>query len=83
VNVKKSLGLTGSTYQYSSPTAKADLTIKGILLTDDVSLFTKNTNSGESSSITIEDGGILHTQKINKGNLNKKTENAGLSTQYQ
>ena len=77
VNVKKVLGLTGSTYQFSSVTAKADLTIKGILLLDDVSLFTRNTTSGESSSITIEDGGILHTQKINNGNLNKKTENAG------
>lgn len=77
VNVKKVLGLTGSTYQYSSSTAKADLSIKGVLLTDDLSLFTKNTTSGESSSITIEDGGVLQTQKINNGNLNKKTENSG------
>ena len=77
VNVKKVLGLTGSTYQYSSITAKADLSIKGVLLTDDLSLFTKNTTSGESSSITIEDGGVLQTQKINNGNLNEKTENSG------
>jgi hypothetical protein len=77
VKVKNVLGLTGSTYQFSAPTAKADLTIKGILLTGDVSLFTKNTTPGESSSITIEEGGILHTQKVNKGILNKKTENAG------
>ena len=38
VNVKKVLGLTGSTYQYSSSTAKADLSIKGVLLILDLGI---------------------------------------------
>jgi hypothetical protein len=71
------LGLTGSDYQNSSPTAKASLTIKGIVVTNDVSLFTKNTTTGESTSLTIENQGVLYTQKINKAILDKKTELAG------
>ncbi|WP_242093854.1 T9SS type A sorting domain-containing protein [Aestuariivivens sediminicola] len=73
------LGLTGSDYQFSSPTAKSDITIHGIVVTDDVSLFTKNTTIGESTSLTIADQGSLYTQKINKGILDKKTEAAGFT----
>lgn len=79
VRIKGILGLTGSDYQFSSPTAKASLAIHGIVVTDDVSLFTKNTAAGESSSITIEKQGSLYTQKINKGVLDKKTEAAGFT----
>tara|TARA_R110002126_G_scaffold291762_1_gene457089 strand:- start:15317 stop:17776 length:2460 start_codon:yes stop_codon:yes gene_type:complete len=78
IRIKKILGLTGSDYQFSSPTAKADLTIHGIVVTNDVSLFTKNTSSGEASSITIENQGVLYTQIINK-NTNRKTEVAGFN----
>jgi hypothetical protein len=46
-------------------------------LANDVSLFTKNTTSGEGSSITIKDKGSLTVGKINNANLNKKTEAAG------
>jgi hypothetical protein len=76
VKVKGILGLTGSDYQFSSPAAKASLTIKGIVVTNDVSLFTKNTTSGESSSINIENQGVLYTQIINK-NTDRKSEAAG------
>ncbi len=76
VRIKKILGITGSEYQFSSPTAKADLIIQGIVVTDDVSLFTKNTTIGESSSITIENQGSLFTQKINKEVLDRKSEDA-------
>ena len=75
IKIKKVLGLTGSTHQFSSPTAKADLLIKGIVVANDVSLFTKNTTSGESSSITIDDKGSLYTQIINN-NTDKTTEAA-------
>lgn len=77
VRIKGVLGLTGSTYQLSSSLAKADLMIQGIVVTDDLSLFTKNKKSGESSSITIANQGSLYTQKINNNELNKKTETAG------
>jgi hypothetical protein len=76
VKINKILGLTGSDYQFSTPTAKASLTIKGIVVTNDVSLFTKNTTSGESSSIIIENQGVLYTQIINK-NTDRKSEVAG------
>ncbi|WP_439130898.1 T9SS type A sorting domain-containing protein [Polaribacter sp.] len=76
VRINKILGITGSEYQFSSPTAKADLTIHGIVVTDDVSLFTKNTTVGESSSITIENQGSLFTQKINNEVLDRKSEAA-------
>ena len=79
LRVRKVLGLTGSIYNYSSANAEADMTIRGIVVTDDVSLFTKNTNSGDSSSITIEDDGSLYTQKINNAALNVKTEAAGFT----
>jgi len=79
IRVKGTLGLTGSDYQFSSATAKSNLTIHGIFVTDDVSLFTKNMTVGESSSITIENQGSLYTQKINKGVLDKKTEAAGFT----
>lgn len=77
IRIKGILGLTGSDYQFSSPTAKSDLTIDGIVVTDDVSLFTKNTTSTESTSLTIGNQGSLYTQKINKGILDRKTEAGG------
>lgn len=67
VKVNQVLGITGSIFQFSSQTAKADLTIKGIVVANDVSLFTKNATAGESSSITIEDQGSLYVQRINNG----------------
>lgn len=79
IRVKGILGLTGSDYQFSSPTAKSNLTIHGIVVTNDVSLFTKNTTAGESTSLTIVNQGSLYTQKINKGILDKKTEVAGFN----
>jgi len=79
VRVKKVLGLTGSDYANSAATAKSNLTIQGIVVANDVSLFTKNTTVGESSSITIANQGSLYTQKINNGVLNLKTEAAGFT----
>ncbi|GGK27409.1 hypothetical protein GCM10007962_22050 [Yeosuana aromativorans] len=79
IRIKGILGLTGSDYQYSSPTAKSDLTIQGIVVTNDVSLFTKNATPGESTSLTIANQGSLYTQKINKGILDKKTEAGGFT----
>jgi len=79
VRIKGTLGLTGSTYQFSAPTAEADLTINGIVVTEDVSLFTRNTVFGESSSIVIAPQGSLYTKKINEGVLNRKTEAAGFT----
>lgn len=77
MNIKGVLGLTGSTWQWSIPTAKADLSIKGIVVSNDVSLFTKNTTPGESSSLTIEGEGILFTQKINNGETTRKAAEGG------
>jgi hypothetical protein len=79
IKIKGILGLTGSEYQFSAPTAKSNLTIHGIVVTDDVSLFTRNTTVGSSSSLTIGNQGSLYTQKINKGVLNIKTEAAGFT----
>jgi hypothetical protein len=79
MRVKGTLGLTGSTHQFSSPTAKANLIIYGIVVTNDVSLFTRNTTVGESSSITIANQGSLYTQKINNATTDKKTQAAGFT----
>ncbi|TLX75638.1 T9SS type A sorting domain-containing protein [Labilibacter sediminis] len=79
INVKGTLGVTGSTYQWSSATAKADLHVNGLIVCNDISLFTKNTTIGEGSSISINDGGSIYTQMINNGNLNKKSEAAGFN----
>ena len=79
INIKQNLGLTGSTYQWSSPTAKADLTIEGVVIANNVSLFTKNTTSGDSSSLTIADKGSLYVQSINEGDLNVISEAAGFN----
>lgn len=78
IKINGILGLTGSDYQFSSPTAKASVTIKGIVVTNDVSLFTKNTTPGEASSIIIENQGVLYTQIINK-NTHIKSEAAGFN----
>jgi hypothetical protein len=78
IKIKGILGLTGSDYQFSAPTAKASLKIKGIVVTNDVSLFTKNTTPGESTSLTIENQGVLYTQNINK-NTTRVTEAAGFN----
>jgi hypothetical protein len=78
IKINGILGLTGSDYQFSSPDAKASVTIKGIVVTNDVSLFTKNTTANESSSIIIENQGVLDTQIINK-NTDRKSENAGFN----
>ncbi|MBK3516209.1 T9SS type A sorting domain-containing protein [Carboxylicivirga marina] len=83
INVKGTLGLTGSTYQWSSVSGKADLQVNGLIVCKDLSLFTKNTTAGESSSITINDGGSIYTQMINNGNLNKKAEAAGFTLNIQ
>lgn len=76
IKINGVLGLTGSDYQYSSPTAKASLTIKGIVVTNDVSLFTKNTNVEEPSSLIIENQGVLYSQIINKNTI-RISESAG------
>lgn len=78
VKINQVLGLTGSTFQFSAPTAKASLTIKGIVIANDISLFTKNTAAGEFSSITIEDQGSLFVQRINNGQ-NHPTASAGFN----
>lgn len=77
LRIMGTLGITGSTYQYSSTSALANLNIKGIVIAEDVSLFSKNTTNGQASSLTISANGILYTQKINNAKLNKKTEAAG------
>jgi len=79
VRIKGTLGLTGSTHQFSAPTAKANLTVHGIVVTNDLSLFTRNPTPGESSSITITNQGSLYTQKINNATTDKKTEAAGFT----
>jgi hypothetical protein len=79
VNIKQNLGLTGSTFQWSSPTAKADLTIKGIVLAENVSLFTKNPNQGEFSSLTISNKGSLYVKSINEGELGVTSAAAGFN----
>ena len=79
VNIKQNLGLTGSTFQWSSPTAKADLTIKGIVLAENVSLFTKNPNQGEFSSLTISNKGSLYVKYINEGELGVTSADAGFN----
>lgn len=77
IRIKGILGLTGSDFQFSAPTAKSDLTIEGIVVTDDVSLFTKNLVAGQTTTLTIAKQGSLSTQKINKGILGRKSEAAG------
>jgi len=77
VNIKQTLGLTGSTFQWSSPTAKADLTIKGVVLAENVSLFTKNPSQGDSTSLTIYNKGSLYVNSINQGQLGISSEAAG------
>lgn len=77
VHIKKTLGLTGSVFQWSSPTAKADLTIEGIVVADNVSLFTKNPSPGEGSSLTIADKGSFYVQKINNSDLNVTSQASG------
>ena len=79
IRIKGILGLTGSDYQFSAPTAKSDLTIQGIVVTDDVSLFTRNTTAGQSTTLTIANQGSLYAQKINKGVLDTKTAAAGFT----
>lgn len=77
MHIKKTLGLTGSVFQFSAPTAKADLTIEGVVIADNVSLFTKNPIPGEGSSLTIANKGSLYVQKINEDDLNVASETAG------
>jgi hypothetical protein len=79
VRAKKALGLTGSTHQFSAPSSKSNLIIEGIVVTGDLSLFTKNATLGESSSITINNQGSLYTLKINNGDLNRKSEAGGFN----
>ena len=76
VKVKKVLGLTGSTHEFSSTTAKSSLSIKGIVVTNDVSLFTRNATVGETTSLTIENQGVLYTQLINN-NATRTAATAG------
>ena len=79
IKINGILGLTGSDYQFSSETAKSDLIINGIVVTNDVSLFSKNPSIGESTSLSIVDRGSLYTKNINKGTLDKKTEAGGFA----
>lgn len=83
VRVKGVLGVSGSTFQFSPTNTSANLTIQGIVVTEDVSLFTRNTTPGQSSSIVIANQGVLYTRKINQGVLDRKTEAAGFSLQIQ
>ena len=77
VNIKGNLGVSGSTFQFSPSTTKANLFINGIVVTNDVSLFTRNNTPGESSSIVIGSKGSLYTKNINQGVLNRKTQMGG------
>ncbi|MFH4967541.1 T9SS type A sorting domain-containing protein [Gaetbulibacter sp. M240] len=79
VDVKGILGLTGSDYQFSAPTAKSNLTIEGIVVAGDVSLFTKNQTVGETTYLTITNQGSLYSFKVNKAFLDRKAEAAGFN----
>ncbi|GAA4282202.1 hypothetical protein GCM10022260_26250 [Gaetbulibacter aestuarii] len=79
IDIKETLGLTGSTYQYSSATAKSNLTINGIVVAKDVSLFTKNDTPGETTYLTIGNQGSLYTLKVNKGILDRKALAGGFN----
>lgn len=79
LRIKGTLGITGSTFQFSSPTAKSNLLINGIVVTEDVSLFSRNTTAGDRSFLTIGTGGSLYTKRINEGVLNRKTEAGGFT----
>ena len=69
LNIKENIGLTGSTYQWSSDNAQADLTIAGVVVTNNVGLFTKNTEAG--SALTITEEGSLFVQSVNEGKSSK------------
>ncbi|PTX61735.1 putative secreted protein (Por secretion system target) [Kordia periserrulae] len=79
LNIKNTLGLTGSTYDFSSPTAKSSLIIEGVVVAGNVSLFTKNTTLGEFTSLTIRNRGSLFPQTINQGVLNVTSEAGGFN----
>lgn len=83
IRIKGTLGVSGSTFQFSPTTTKADLVINGIVITNDVSLFTRNTTAGDSSSIVIGNKGSLYTRKINEGVLNRKTQAGGFTLNIQ
>lgn len=83
VRIRGTLGVSGSTYQFSPNNTRGNLTIQGIVVTNDVSLFTRNTNVGQSSSITIATNGSLFTRRINENVLNRKTEAGGFQLNIQ
>jgi hypothetical protein len=83
VRIKGTLGVSGSTFQFSPNNTRGHLTIEGIVVTNDISLFTRNTNSGQSSSITIASNGSLFTRLVNQNVLNRKTEAGGFTLNIQ
>ncbi len=79
VRLRGTLGISGSTFQFSPTNTRGNLTIQGIVVANDVSLFTRNTTPGESSSITITNKGSLFTRRINENVLNRKTQAGGFT----
>ena len=79
IHVKGTLGITGGPYMMSSPAAKADLVVDGLIACKDLSLYTKNTVTGATSSITVNEGGCIYTSSINEGELNINSEAGGFT----
>lgn len=65
LNVNGTLGITGGTYAETPTNTIASLSIKGIVFTKDLSLFTKNATSG--SSITLQPEGVISANQLNGG----------------
>ncbi|PWD98955.1 hypothetical protein [Marinilabilia rubra] len=68
VNIGQTLAISGGIYQESSAQVMSDLQIDGIVSANDVSLFTRNDNSGEGSSIVVGyEGSLWVKSSINQG----------------
>ncbi len=65
LNVAGTLGITGGTFAETPNNTQTSLNIKGIVYTNDVSLFTKNVSV--RSSITLQSEGVLSANKLNNG----------------
>ena len=65
LNVGGTFGLAGKTYGSAPTNFSADMVVKGIIYANNVSLFTKNPNTG--SALTLDTEGVITANNVNGG----------------
>lgn len=68
VHARGNFGFQGSSYQWSSVTASSECTVLGVVVAQNLNIFSKNTDIEKFSRLIVKDTGFFTAYSINEGN---------------